>query len=161
AFDIIGGKPMETMAIVGLLMIVVVGFFICLLFILYTPGVVWFLNAIAYRRIRQLGYFRRTAAILVLGVDVVTLLAVIGVIGTIVTLLPHRNHWELWELFLVTCTTCISIVMFVAFGGAVLVRKLPKRDFTRFRVFGRRRVRFPFIFIGYLTIAGGAVAGLM
>jgi hypothetical protein len=79
--------------------------------------------------------------------------AVVAVIGIIV-LLP-RDYWDNGPLIF-----GIGILTLVAFGSAVLVRKLPKRrDSTR--MFGPRRVRFPFISLGCLIIAGsiaGAVA---
>jgi hypothetical protein len=123
----------------------------------------WFvlvLNIQAYRRVRRLGYFPPTTAILVLGVDAVPLFAVIGVI---VLLLPDTpDYWYVWGKILL-CIMFIGIAMFVALGCAVLVRKLPKRDP---RVVGLRRARFPFVSLGYLTIAGGfagaaALAALM
>jgi hypothetical protein len=116
------------------------------------------LNLTAYIRIRPLGYFPPTAAILVLGVDAVTLLAVIGVI---VLLLPHIREEAFGEALIFFIGIAMFVVMFVAFGCAVLVRKLPRiRDSTR--MFGPRPARFSvrrtLISLGYLIIAGGIIA---
>jgi hypothetical protein len=114
---------------------------------------VMLLSVEAYARIRLLGYFAPAAAFLVLGVDVVTIFAVIGIA---IVLLPS-DYWD--DPPVMFSVISISILMFVAFGSAVLVRKLPKRRSTR--MFGRRRVRLPLTSLGYLTIAGGVVAVLI
>src|SRR5262249_11173179 len=142
ALDIIGGKAMND----------VLGFI--LLFLLFPVVIV--LNGHAYTRIRSLGYFPPTAVNLVLGVDAVTLLAVMGVIAL---LLPRIEVW--WEVLITYIGILMFAVMSVAFGCAVLVRKLPKiRDSTR--VFGPRRVSSSLqrtsISLGCLTIAGGIMA---
>jgi hypothetical protein len=113
---------------------------------------VMFLSIEAYARIRLLGYFAPSAASLVLGVDVVTIFAVIGIA---IVLFPS-DYWR--DPGVPFSIISISILMFVAFGSAVLVRKLPKRSA---RVFGRRRVRLPLSSLGYLTIAGGVLAVLI
>jgi hypothetical protein len=68
------------------------------------------------------------------------------------------NFWGVLGIIVL----CIAMSILVsAFGCTILVRKLPKREF---RVSGRRRVRFPFVYFGYLIMAGaivGCVAVLM
>src|SRR5262249_18827402 len=109
------------------------------------------LNTHAYIRIRPLGYFPPTAAALVVGVDAVALLPVIVVMA----LLLPRFRWEvLGEALIISIGIAMFAVIFVAFGCAVLVRKLPKiRDSTR--VSGPRRVSSSFqrtwISLGCLT----------
>jgi hypothetical protein len=126
------------------------------LVILVLPGIFgWpimmllYVTYFAYKKIRRLGYFPTRAVMLVLSVLIASVVLVL--IVTIVLLPQPNSDWEkLGEILI-----CIGIPMaFVPFGCAVLVRTLPKRDP---RVFGRRRARFPFVWLGYLTIIGSIV----
>jgi hypothetical protein len=120
------------------------------LLILLAGVVAVHLNIAAYARIRLLGYFPPAAAFLVLGVDAVAILAVISI------LLLSSDY--LGNFSVTLCIISISTLIFVAFGSAVLVRNLPKRrDSTR--LFGTRRVRFPFTSLGCLIIAGSIAGG--
>src|SRR5262249_49582762 len=85
---------------------------------------------------------------LVLGVCVATALALTD---TIVLLPSPNSFWQtLGEILICLVVTFVLL----AFGCAVLARKLPKRQL---RVFGPRVSRFPFVSLGYLIIAGTIV----
>jgi hypothetical protein len=103
------------------------------------------LPIVGYTQIRRLGYSPLKAAMLILGVTV------LGILTTIITavLLP-QSFSGIGMFFL-----CAAIPLLIsAFGCTLLVRRLPKREC---RVSGRRRVRFPFIFLGYAIIFGAIV----
>jgi hypothetical protein len=107
----------------------------------------------AYKKIRRLGYFPTSAVMLVLSVWIASVVLVL--IVTIV-LLPQPNT-DVFREALGEILICIGMpIAFVLLGCTVLVRTLPKRDP---RVFGRRRSRFPFVWLGYLTIIG-SIAGM-
>ncbi len=113
------------------------------------------LPLVGYRQIRRLGYSPSKAATLVLSV------AVVAVLATLATALfipsPAGFLGGLGSTLL-----CIGIsILFLASGCTLLIRTLPKRGV---RVSGPRRARLPFVYLGYLVIAGaiaGAVAVLV
>src|SRR5262249_35922787 len=73
----------------------------------------------AYKKIRARGYFRTASAMLVLGVCIATALVLTGTI----VLLPSPN--SLWEILGKILICAVVTFVFLAFGCAILVRKLP------------------------------------
>jgi hypothetical protein len=112
------------------------------------PFLYIYLPVAGYMQVRRLGYSPTKAAALVLSV---TVLSVLATTVTAVIVPKTDNFWGVLGIIVL----CIAILILLsAFGCTVLVRKLPKREF---RVSGPRRVRFPFVYLGYLVIAGAIV----
>ena len=105
---------------------------------------------VAYRRIRRRGYFPPAATAFVLGIALIAFLVTYGT----AMILPTPNG-DSWLLLIAICITlaCSSS----AAALAVVVRTLPQRNV---RIFGRRRVRFPFVVLGYLVIAVAIAGGV-
>jgi hypothetical protein len=115
--------------------------------IIYFGGALFVMIIVAYLKIRQLGYFPTSATTLLLGVGIVSGLALLGTTA----LLPQTSSdWDSdWEVLAEPLIYGVPAALMMVFGCTVLVRKLPKRNP---RVFGPRRSRFPFVWFGYLLI---------
>jgi hypothetical protein len=132
-----------------LLTVAVLAVFILASYYAFTIVFLYFyLPLVGYAQIRRLGYSPTKASMLVLGV---TVLSVLATIVTAVVAPKPDNFWGVLGIIVL----CIAMpILLSAFGCTILVRKLPKREF---RVSGPRRVRFPFVYFGYLVMAGAVV----